>query len=127
MPCWPAWVPLQPAWLFTEAYNIFATGARYIRVYVSLPVVECRPVYVCVQKAHGHDDYNSDEYMLKCFGTLHYAVPEDYLLYQCIPRDVVGFHKKCADLCIKHKQACTFFFFSPCLVVYNSFVPGGSG
>ena len=42
--------------------------------------------------------------MLKCFGTLHYAAPEDYLLYDCVPRDVVGFHEKCANLCIKHRK-----------------------
>ena len=42
--------------------------------------------------------------MFKCFATLHYAAPEEYPLQQCVPEDAMGFHRKCADLCIKHKK-----------------------
>ena len=69
---------------------------------VSTPTQKLNGYVVCSQSSP--DDYHSDEYMLKCFGALHYAAPEDYLLYDCVSRDSLGFHEKCANLCIKHNK-----------------------
>ena len=78
----------------------FATS---LAIYKGLHYLHARNKPVSTAHEKLNIEYQS-EYMLKCFGALHYAAPEDYLLYDCVSRDSLGFHEKCANLCIKHKK-----------------------
>ena len=60
---------------------------------------------------HGHGHFQGhfgedegDKLHLKTFVTGQYAPPEELMIYPFIPRDLLEFHRKCADICIKHKQ-----------------------
>lgn len=55
--------------------------------------------------AHGHfGDEDTDNYHLKTFLTGQYAPVDELMMYPFVPREALDFHRKCADLCIKHKQ-----------------------
>jgi len=34
----------------------------------------------------------------------HYAPPEEYLTYSSGPKEALEFPRRCAELCLKHKQ-----------------------
>lgn len=61
--------------------------------------------------SHGHThchfgDEESDNYHLKTFLTGQYAPVDELMMYPFVPRDALDFHRKCAELCFKHKQVC---------------------
>jgi putative 4-mercaptohistidine N1-methyltranferase len=59
---------------------------------------------------HGHGDHDHEhegcgsDYLFRNFITGQYAPPEELALYPFTPKELIEFHRKCADVCIKHKQ-----------------------
>ena len=55
----------------------------------------------------GHfGDEEADKEHMKMLLTCQYAPTDDLMMYSFVSRDALEFNRKCADLCIKHKQVC---------------------
>ena len=63
---------------------------------------------------HGHGDHDHEhegcgsDYLFRNFITGQYAPPEELALYPFTPKELIEFHRKCADVCIKHKQVYSY-------------------
>ena len=52
---------------------------------------------------HEHEGWGND-HLFTTFLTGQYAPPEEQAMYPFTPKDLLQFHRKVADVCIKHKQ-----------------------